>query len=161
MQLLHRLEPRPDLTMEPQSRAGKHRVFRPMVGGITLFSGALGTTAAASLTGHQGIALGGLLVTVVSLATIAGDLWIAKRRDDVFRRVAVGRRPNPAVLRALTVHEAVRSGLLSSEDAARLLRDGSDDTEPVAETVTPVTETASGGGKRRSRADPFGTMRSS
>ena len=147
--------------MEPQSRAGKHRVVRPMLGGITLLSGALGTTAAASLTGHQGIALGALLVTVVSVGTIAAELWVAKRRDDLFRRVAVRRQPDPAVLRALTVHEAVRSGLLSSEDAVRLLRDGCDNTVPVPETATPVPETAAGGGKRRSRADPFGTMRSS
>ena len=43
------------------------------------------------------------------------------RRDDVFSKVVMRREVDPAVLRALTVHEAVRSGLLSSEDTVRLL----------------------------------------
>jgi hypothetical protein len=90
--------------------------------GATLLGGALGATGA-SLDGHQVIALGTLLVTT---ATIAGELWIAKRRDDLFSKVATQHKVNPVVLRALTIHEAVRNGLLSSEDTVRLLLDEPD-----------------------------------
>jgi hypothetical protein len=86
--------------------------------GATLAGGVLGTTGA-SLSGHQVIAISTLLVAA---AIIAWEQWIAKRRDDLFGRLVSRRDIDPDILRALTVHEAVRSGLLSSEDAARLLR---------------------------------------
>jgi hypothetical protein len=97
-------------------------IVRPALRCATLLGGALGATGA-SLSGHQIIAISTLLVTA---AIIAFELWIAKRRDDVFRKVVMRREVDPAVLRALTVHEAVRSGLLSSEDAMRLLRPAPD-----------------------------------
>jgi hypothetical protein len=71
-----------------------------------------------TLTTHQIIAISTLLVTA---AIIALELWISKRRDDVFSKVVIRRGVDPAVLHALTVHEAVRSGRLSSEDTVRLL----------------------------------------
>jgi hypothetical protein len=101
-----------------ESRTGKNYIIRPALRCVTLLSGALGATGA-SLSGHQIIAISTLLVTA---AIIALELWIAKRRDDVFSKVVTRREVDPAVLRALTVHEAVRRGLLSSEDTVRLLR---------------------------------------
>lgn len=86
--------------------------------GVTVVGGVLGMTGA-SLSGHQIIAISTLLVTT---AIIAVELWIAKRRDDLFSKLVSRRDVDPDILRALTVHEAVRSGILSSEDAAELLR---------------------------------------
>jgi hypothetical protein len=101
-----------------ESRTGKNYIIRPALRCVTLLGGALGATGA-SLSGHQIIAISTLLVTA---AIIALELWIAKRRDDVFSKVVMRREVDPDVLRALTVHEAVRRGLLSSEDTVRLLR---------------------------------------
>lgn len=101
-----------------ECRADKNYVTRPVLRGVTLFGGALGTTGAA-LAGHQVVAVGTLLVTAV---IIIAELWIAKRRDDVFSKVAQRRDADPAVLRVLIVHQAVRSGRLSSGDTVRLLR---------------------------------------
>jgi hypothetical protein len=98
--------------------------YRPLRGsvlrGVTLVGGVLGTTGA-SLSGHQIIAISTLLVTA---AIIAVELWIAKRRDDLFGKLVSRSDVDPDVLRAVIVHEAVRSGLLSSQDAAKLLRGG-------------------------------------
>lgn len=132
------------MIMPAQSRPAKQRVFRPMLGGIMLLSGALGTTGA-SLTGHQIIAIATLAVTVIA---VAGEQWIAKRRDDLFRRMADDRAADPAVLRALTIHEAVRSGLLSSEDTVRLLRDDRDhrdDGDRSDDDAHPDRDTTGGG----------------
>jgi hypothetical protein len=81
-------------------------------------------TAGASLTGHQVIAASAFVVTVL---TVIGELWIGKRRDDVFSEIAMNPDADPLVLRELTIHEAVRAGLLSSEDTVRLLRAAPED----------------------------------
>lgn len=141
------------MTMPAQIRAGKQRVFRPMLGGIMLLSGALGMTGA-SLSGHQIIAITTLAVTSVA---IAGEQWIAKRRDDLFSRIAGERAADPALLRALTVHEAVRSGLLSSEDTVRLLRDDGGDGHD-SDAGDRLDHDPTGSGKGWSRDDPFGTI---
>jgi len=93
-------------------------MIRPALRGATIFGGASGAVSA-SLARHEGIAVGTL---VTAVAAIAGNLWIAKRRDDLFRNVAAKSEADPAILRELTIHEAVRAGLLSSEDTVRLLR---------------------------------------
>lgn len=108
-----------------ESRSEKSYVIRPVLRGVTLLGGTLGTTGA-SLSGHQLIAISTLLVTA---SIIVCELWIAKRRDDLFNKVAMQREVDPAVLHALTVHEAVRSGFLTSKDTVRLLKaepDGQD-----------------------------------
>jgi hypothetical protein len=112
-----RTEPDPQRAQR-EGRTDQNHIVRPVLRCVTLLGGALGSTGA-SLGGHQIIAISTLLVTA---AIIAADLWIGKRRDDVFKKVVMQPEVNPAVLRALTVHEAVRSGLLSSEDTVRLLR---------------------------------------
>jgi len=104
--------------VQRESLSEKNYVIRPLFRYVTILGGALGTTGA-SLSGHQLVAMSTLLVTGV---IIAGELWITKRRDDLFNKVVLQREVDPAVLRALTVHEAVRSGLLSSRDTVRLLQ---------------------------------------
>jgi len=101
-----------------RANLGKVYAIRPVPRYIMFLGGTVGAVGA-WLTGHNVIAVSALLVTAV---LSAAELWIAKRRDDLFRTVVTQRRPDPDVLRALTTHEAVRSRLLSSEDAARLLR---------------------------------------
>lgn len=101
-----------------ESRAESNYSIRPVTRYVTLLGGALATTGA-SLSGHQIIAMSTLLVTA---AIVGAEQWIAKRRDDAFNKVATQPKADPAVLHALTVHEAVRSGRLSSEDTVRLLR---------------------------------------
>jgi hypothetical protein len=54
--------------------------------------------------------------------TVIGELWTAKRRDDVFSRIAGQPDADIELLRQVTIHEAVRAGRLSSEDTVRLLR---------------------------------------
>jgi hypothetical protein len=116
-----------------ESRAEKTYSIRPVMRGVTLLGGALGTTGA-SLSGHQIVAIGTLLVTA---AIIGAELWIAKRRDDVFSKIAMKPKVDPAVLRALTVHEAVRSGLLSSEDTVRILRPEPDKQQSLRQINRP------------------------
>jgi hypothetical protein len=103
---------------QSESRIEKNYIIRPVLRCVALLGGALGASGA-SLSGHQIVAVSTLLVTA---AIIAAETWIAKRRDDAFNKVVMQREVDLAVLRALTVHEAVRSGLLSSEDTVRLLR---------------------------------------
>jgi hypothetical protein len=130
------------------SRTEKNYLIRPVMRCVTLVGGALGTTGA-SLSGHQLVAISTLLVTA---AIIVLELWIAKRRDDVFSKVATKAEADVAVLRAITVHEAVRSGLLSSEDTVRILRtapNGQHDegfariSQPNGTCGSPIEETTS------------------
>jgi hypothetical protein len=107
----------------PENRAVRYRVIRPLASGAVFLSGALGTIGT-SLTGHQDLAAGTLAVTALA---IAAELWMAKRRDDQFRKVATTLKAGPPVLRALIIYEAVRSRQLTSEDAARLLENYPDD----------------------------------
>jgi hypothetical protein len=124
-----------------RANLGKARLSRPVPRGAVFLGGTAGA-GGAWLTGHGVIAVSTLLVTAV---IIVAELWITKRRDDLFRMVATQRNPDPEVLRAVTAYEAVRSGLLSSEDAARLLRaehgapqGASADGKPRPAAVTPL-----------------------
>lgn len=106
--------------------------MRPLLRGVTLLGGTLGA-AGASLSGHQLIAISTLLVTA---SIVVWELWIAKRRDDLFSKIAMQYEVDPAVLHALTVHEAVRSGFLTSEDTVRLLKAEPDGQQhPIAGRV--------------------------
>jgi hypothetical protein len=95
----------------------QRRSFRPVLQAGTVAGGGVGALGA-SITGHGGLAA--CTLAVAALAVI-GELWIAKRRDDLLRRVATRPKTDPVVLRELSVYEAVRTGLLSSQDAAALL----------------------------------------
>jgi hypothetical protein len=146
----------PDRTPHPgdglqqaQRGSGNERnyLIRPVLRCVALVGGALGTTCA-YLSGHQIIAIGTLLVPA---AIIAFDLWIAKRRDDAFSEAAARNGVDLAVLHALTVHEAVRSGLLSSADTVRILRtephgqDGSSSSmsQSIGQCESPIGEATS------------------
>jgi hypothetical protein len=85
-----------------------------MAGIITSAGSALGASAA----GQVDIAVGVLALTALALA---GDLLAAALRDETFRRIATKPKPELGVLRELNIREAIRSGHLSSEDAANLL----------------------------------------
>jgi hypothetical protein len=107
----------------PHVRNKRRRVNHSALHSATPFGGIL-TALVVSPNGRVAIAVAALMITGV---LIGWKLWIAKRRDDTFARVATQDRADPALLRELTIHEAVRSKLLLSEDAARLLRPGQDD----------------------------------
>lgn len=79
--------------------------------------GAVGA-AGASAAGRSDIAIGLLALTALALA---GDLAAAMLRDRAFRKIASKDKPDPEVLRELNIREAIRSGQLSSEDAASVL----------------------------------------
>jgi hypothetical protein len=81
---------------------------------------ASGTVSAfgASLAGRDDIAIG--LLTLIALALV-GDLTAAMLRDRAFRKIASEGNAVPEVLRELNIREAIRSGQLSSEDAAIVL----------------------------------------
>jgi hypothetical protein len=72
----------------------------------------------ASAAGQGNIAIG--LLTLTTLALV-GHLAAAMLRDQTFRKIASERKPDPRVLRELNIREAIRSGQLSSEDAASVL----------------------------------------
>lgn len=79
--------------------------------------GAVGA-AGASAAGRSDIAIGLLALTVLAFA---GDLAAAMLRDRAFRKIASKDKPDLEVLRELNIREAIRSGQLSSEDAASVL----------------------------------------
>src|SRR5690348_18369815 len=98
----------------------RHRVAGPLRG-ITIASG-LASAAGASLAGYPRAAAGAIVLAALTGLTIIGELWIVKRRDDVFSKIASQPHTDIEVLRQVTIHEAVRAGRLSSEDTVRLLR---------------------------------------
>ena len=87
-------------------------------------------TTLLSLPGLSGVA--GLLAAdpqtalVMAVAAwvlaVAGDLLLQKRRDDVLAITAREGETKIALIRALTIHEAVRSGQLASEDIVKILK---------------------------------------
>jgi hypothetical protein len=79
--------------------------------------GAVGA-AGASVEGRSDIAIG--LLALPSLA-LAGNFAAAMLRDRAFRKIASKEKPDPEVLREFNIREAIRSGQLSSEDAASVL----------------------------------------
>ena len=98
----------------------RHRVAGPLRG-ITIASG-LASAAGASLAGYPRAAAGAIVLAALTGLTVIGELWIVKRRDDVFSKIASQPHTDIEVLRQVTIHEAVRAGRLSSEDTVRLLR---------------------------------------
>jgi hypothetical protein len=70
------------------------------------------------VAGRSDIAIGLLALTALALA---GDHAAAMLRDRPFRKIAGKEKPDPEVLRELNIREAIRSGQLSSEDAASVL----------------------------------------
>jgi hypothetical protein len=90
---------------------------RPILRVIGTGGGAVGATGA-SVAGRSDIAIGLLALTTLALA---GDLAAAMLRDRAFRKIASKEKPDPEVLRELNIREAIRSGQLSSEDAASVL----------------------------------------
>jgi hypothetical protein len=64
-----------------------------------------------------------LVVAAVTWSlTVAGELLLQKRRDDVLARIAREGERKIALIHALTVYEAIRSRQLASEGIVKLLR---------------------------------------
>lgn len=108
----HELDRRP----APDARRPRreYQAARPILRAAGAASGALG----ASVAGQSDIAIGLLVLTALALA---GDLAAAILRDQTFRTLAGQGKPDPQVLRELSIREAIRTGQLSSEDAATVL----------------------------------------
>ena len=77
-----------------------------------------GGAFAASAAGRNDIATGLLALTAL---TLAGHLTAAVLRDQRFGKIASEPKADPGVLRELNIREAIRSGQLSSKDAANVL----------------------------------------
>ena len=77
-----------------------------------------GGAFAASAAGRNDIAIGLLALTAL---TLAGHLTAAVLRDQRFGKIASEPKADPGVLRELNIREAIRSGQLSSRDAAIVL----------------------------------------
>jgi hypothetical protein len=106
------------------------RLIPRVVGVISGAGSALGASAA----GHDNIAIGVLVLTGLALL---GDLLAAILRDHTFKRIAFESNPDARVLRELNIREAIRTGQLTSHDAANLLNNEPPDRTPSKETEHP------------------------
>jgi hypothetical protein len=106
---------------DPQANHDSRKDLATHLRNATPLGGILGA-ASISLAGHQILAVGALVVTaLVAVIPRVWELWLAKRRDDSFAKIASTPTPNLAALRESGIYEAVRSRILTSKDAARLL----------------------------------------
>jgi hypothetical protein len=105
----------------PAPHAGRPRqgqqAARPILRVIGTTSGA-GGALGASAAGRSDIAIGLLALTALALV---GHLAATMLRDQRFGKIASERETDPRVLRELNIREAIRSGQLTSEDAASVL----------------------------------------
>ena len=116
-------------------------MFRPILRIVGVIISGAGSAMGASVAGQGGIAIGVLALTGLALL---GDLLAAMLRDHTFNRIAIDSNRDARVLRDLNIREAIRSGQLTSRDAASLL-----DKEPLE--LTPSKRT---GGPHRPPAQP-------
>lgn len=107
-----------EFARRPAPHAKWPRTGRYAAHPILRIIGATGGALGASVAGRDDIAIGLLGLTTLTLVI---HLIAAILRDQRFEKIASKPRPNPQILRELNIREAIRSGQLSSGDAASVL----------------------------------------
>jgi hypothetical protein len=86
--------------------------------------GAAGLTA-----GSKEVLAVAALSLLLGLVAILGDVYLQKRRDDMYASAVRERGLGTELLRFITLYEAVRSGQLASADIVRLLTPSDSESE--------------------------------